>query len=87
MGNISFFTAGEDEVKAWTIQKNDNAHEAAGKIHSDIQRGFIKAEVVSYADFLEHGSVEKAKAAGKYRLEPKHYVVADGDIINFRFNV
>ena len=87
LGNISFFTAGEDEVKAWTIQKNDNAHEAAGKIHSDIQRGFIKAEVVSYADFLEHGSVEKAKSAGKYRLEPKHYVVVDGDIINFRFNV
>lgn len=87
LGNISFFTAGEDEVKAWTILKNDNAHEAAGKIHSDIQRGFIKAEVVSYADFSEHGSVEKAKAAGKYRLEPKHYTVADGDIINFRFNV
>lgn len=87
LGNISFFTAGEDEVKAWTIRRNDNAHEAAGKIHSDIQRGFIKAEVVSYADFLEHGSVEKAKAAGKYRLEPKNYIVADGDIINFRFNV
>ncbi|EKD68900.1 MAG: hypothetical protein ACD_47C00379G0003 [uncultured bacterium] len=87
LGNISFFTAGEDEVKAWTIQKNDSAHEAAGKIHSDIQRGFIKAEVVSYADFLGHGSVEKAKAAGKYRLEPKHYTVVDGDIINFRFNV
>ena len=87
LGNISFFTAGEDEVKAWTILKNDNAHEAAGKIHSDIQRGFIKAEVISYADFLEHGSVEKAKAAGKYRLEPKHYIVVDGDIINFRFNV
>lgn len=87
LGNISFFTAGEDEVKAWTILKNDNAHEAAGKIHSDIQRGFIKAEVVSYTDFLEHGSVEKAKSAGKYRLEPKHYTVVDGDIINFRFNV
>ncbi len=87
LGNISFFTAGEDEVKAWTIRKNDNAHEAAGKIHSDIQRGFIKAEVISYPDFLEYGSVEKAKTAGKYRLEPKNYTVADGDIINFRFNV
>lgn len=87
LGNISFFTVGEDEVKAWTIKKNDNAYEAAGKIHSDIQRGFIKAEVVSYNDFIEYKSIEKAKANGKLRLETKSYVVSDGDIINFRFNV
>ena len=87
LGKISFFTAGEDEVKAWTINKNDNAHEAAGKIHSDIQRGFIRAEVVAYKDFLEFGSAEAAKDKGKSRLEQKHYLVVDGDIINFKFNV
>lgn len=86
LGKHSFFTAGEDEVKAWTINKSDNAHEAAGKIHSDIQRGFIRAEVVSYADFLEAGTVEAAKDKGKFRLEQKSYIVVDGDIINFRFN-
>ncbi|MEZ7893243.1 MAG: redox-regulated ATPase YchF [Candidatus Wallbacteria bacterium] len=87
LGNISFFTAGEDEVKAWTIVKGNSAHDAAGKIHSDIQRGFIRAEVVSYQDFMAcKGTVEDAKAQGKMRLEQKPYVVHDGDIINFRFN-
>lgn len=87
LGLISFFTAGEDEVKAWTIRKNTNAKKAAGKIHSDIERGFIRAEVVKYEDLVEHGSMAKLKADGKYRLEGKDYIVEDGDIINFRFNV
>jgi ribosome-binding ATPase YchF (GTP1/OBG family) len=84
---ISFFTAGEDEVRAWTIRRGDLAPKAAGKIHSDIERGFIRAEVISYNDFKEFGSISKAKDAGKFRLEGKQYQVSDGDIINFRFNV
>lgn len=86
-GLISFLTAGEDEVKAWTIKKGTTAHKAAGKIHSDIERGFIRAEVVKYTDLKELGSVQKAKEKGLYRLEGKEYIVQDGDIINFRFNV
>jgi ribosome-binding ATPase YchF (GTP1/OBG family) len=84
---ISFLTAGEDEVRAWTIRKGLNARSAAGKIHSDIERGFIRAEVVSFADFKEAGSMAKAKELGKFRLEGKEYIVQDGDIVNFRFNV
>ncbi len=84
---ISFLTAGEDECRAWTIRRGTTARKAAGVIHSDIERGFIRAEVVSFADFQEFGSEDAAKAAGKYRLEGKDYIVADGDIINFRFNV
>ncbi|HEY3375274.1 MAG TPA: redox-regulated ATPase YchF [Candidatus Aquicultor sp.] len=84
---ISFFTAGEDECRAWTIKKDTLAPQAAGKIHSDIERGFIRAEVVAFADFAAYGSMIKAKEAGKVRLEGKQYVVQDGDIINFRFNV
>jgi ribosome-binding ATPase len=84
---VSFFTAGEDEVKAWTIRKGDLAPKAAGKIHSDIERGFIRAEVISFEDFKNVGSTAKAKDVGKYRLEGKQYGVLDGDIINFRFNV
>jgi GTP-binding protein YchF len=84
---ISFFTAGEDEVRAWTIKRGDLAPRAAGKIHSDIERGFIRAEVISYDDFKEFGSASKAKDAGRFRLEGKQYLVSDGDIINFRFNV
>lgn len=87
LGLISFFTAGEDEVKAWTIRKHTNAKKAAGKIHSDIERGFIRAEVVKYQDLVDQGSMAKLKADGKYRLEGKDYIVEDGDIINFRFNV
>ncbi len=86
-GLISFLTAGEDEVKAWTIKKGTTAHKAAGKIHTDIERGFIRAEVVKYMDLKELGSVQKAKEKGLYRLEGKEYIVQDGDIINFRFNV
>jgi len=86
-GLISFLTTGEDEVKAWTIKKGTTAHRAAGKIHSDIERGFIRAEVVKYDHFKELGSMPKIKEKGLYRLEGKDYVVRDGDIINFRFNV
>jgi GTP-binding protein YchF len=84
---ISFFTSGEDEVKAWTIQQGTVARKAAGKIHSDIERGFIRAEVVAYDDFIRYGSESKCREAGKLRLEGKDYVVVDGDIIHFRFNV
>ncbi|PKL42914.1 MAG: redox-regulated ATPase YchF [Candidatus Riflebacteria bacterium HGW-Riflebacteria-1] len=84
---ISFLTVGEDEVRAWPLQFGTNAHRAGGKIHSDIERGFIRAEVVAYKDFVDKGSMAAVKAAGLARLEGKEYVVADGDIINFRFNV
>ncbi|MGH7844274.1 MAG: redox-regulated ATPase YchF, partial [Candidatus Binatia bacterium] len=84
---ISFFTTGEDEVKAWTIRRGTPARKAAGKIHSDIERGFIRAEVVTYEDFITLGSEVKCKEAGKLRLEGKDYTVQDGDIIHYRFNV
>lgn len=87
LGLHSFFTAGEDEVRAWTIPIGTKAPEAAGAIHSDIQRGFIRAEVVSYADFEAAGDMKKAKALNKVRLEGKEYVVRDADIIEFRFSV
>jgi ribosome-binding ATPase len=84
---ISFFTTGEDEVRAWTIAQGTVARKAAGRIHSDIERGFIRAEVVAYDDFILHGSEPKCKEAGKLRLEGKDYLVKDGDIIHFRFAV
>lgn len=87
LGLISFFTVGEDEVRAWTIRKDTPAVRAAGKIHSDIERGFIKAEVISYDAFMRAGTMAKAKEQALLRLEGKDYVVQDGDIINFRFNV
>jgi len=87
LGFISFLTSGEDEVRAWTIKKGTDAQRAAGKIHSDIERGFIRAEVVAYNDFITHGSMVAAKEKGLVRLEGKTYEVKDGDIINFRFNV
>ncbi|MCX7991619.1 MAG: redox-regulated ATPase YchF [Proteobacteria bacterium] len=87
LGLISYFTVGEDEVRAWTIKKGANAKEAGGKIHSDIERGFIRAEVVSYEDFIKHGGLKKIKELGLLRLEGKDYIVNDGDIMNFRFNV
>ena len=80
-------TAGPDECRAWTIRRDTVARAAAGKIHSDIERGFIRAEVIAFADFDELESEAKCKDAGKLRLEGKDYVVRDGDIINFRFNV
>ena len=87
LGLSSFFTVGEDEVRAWTIPAGCPAVEAAGKVHSDIQRGFIRAEVVSYEDYTAAGSMKEAKARNRMRLEGKDYAVADGDIINFRFSV
>jgi len=87
LGLISFFTYVGDEVKAWTIPKGTNALKAAGKIHTDIERGFIKAEVVSFEDFMSTGSIHAAKEKGLLRLEGKTYEVKDGDIINFRFSV
>ena len=87
LGLISFLTVGEDEVRAWTIDKGASAKNAAGKIHSDIERGFIRAEVVKYDSIKQLGSMAKVKEQGLFRLEGKEYIVADGDIINFRFNV
>jgi ribosome-binding ATPase len=88
LGRISFFTVGEDEVKAWVIPVDTKAPKAAGAIHNDFERGFIKAEVMSYEDFTAHGgSAARVKSAGRLRLEGKEYIVQDGDIINFRFNV
>lgn len=84
---ISFLTTGEDEVRAWTITQGTSARKAAGKIHSDIERGFIRAEVIAYDDFVVLGSEAKCKEAGKFRLEGKDYVVQDGDIIHFRFAI
>ncbi len=84
---VSFFTVGEDEVRAWTITRGMNARRAAGKIHSDLERGFIRAEVMAYEAFVEHGSEHAVKEAGLFRVEGKDYVVADGDIMNIRFNV
>jgi len=87
LGLISFFTVGEDEVRAWTIHSETKAVDAAEVIHSDIKKGFIRAEVVSYEDLMEAGNHQEAKKKGKVRLEGKEYTVKDGDIINFRFNV
>jgi GTP-binding protein YchF len=84
---LCFMTAGEDECRAWTITAGDSAVDAAGKIHSDIARGFIRAETVAFDDYKDAGDMKGAKAVGKVRLEGKTYVVQDGDIINFRFNV
>ena len=87
LGLISFLTAGEDECRAWTIKVGTKAPQAAGKIHTDFERGFIRAEVVNYNDLLEKGSIAAAKEKGLVRLEGKEYVVQDGDVILFRFNV
>jgi GTP-binding protein YchF len=87
LGLISFLTAAPNEARAWQINKGTTALEAAGKVHSDIQRGFIRAETVSFSDLKELGSEKAAKAVGKVRLEGKDYIVQDGDVILFRFNV
>jgi len=83
----SYFTAGVKEVRGWTIKIGDSAYDAAGQIHTDFQKGFICAEVISYSDYIEHGSETKVKEAGKMRLEGKEYIVSDGDIMHFRFNI
>ncbi len=87
LGLMSFLTAGEPEVRAWTIKKGTKAPQAAGKIHSDIERGFIKAEIVSYDDLMKEGSMVAAKEKGLVRSEGKEYIMQDGDIVLFKFNV
>jgi GTP-binding protein YchF len=87
LGLISFLTAGEPEVRAWTIKKGTKAPQAAGKIHTDFERGFIRAEIVSFKDLVECGSIAAAKEKGLYRSEGKDYVMQDGDVVLFRFNV
>jgi hypothetical protein len=87
VGLISFFTVGEDEVRAWTIKKGTTMKKAAGKIHSDLERGFIRAEVVNYEDFIKLGSMKAVRDSGLLRLEGKDTIVQDGDILNIRFNV
>jgi hypothetical protein len=84
---ISFLTSGEDECRAWSIKRGTTAHRAAGAIHSDIERGFIRAEVIRFEDFYELKSEARCREHGKLRLEGKEYVVHDGDVIHFRFNV
>ena len=87
LGLMSYLTAGKQECRAWTIKKGTKAPQAAGKIHTDFERGFIKAEIVSYNDLIANGSYQKAKEAGLVRLEGKEYVMKDGDIVEFKFNV
>ncbi|HSM28824.1 MAG TPA: DUF933 domain-containing protein, partial [Thioalkalivibrio sp.] len=83
----TFFTAGPKEVRAWTVRKGSTAPQAAGVIHTDFEKGFIRAEVIAYEDFVAHGGEQGAKDAGKWRLEGKEYVMNEGDVVHFRFNV
>jgi hypothetical protein len=87
LGLESFFTAGDDECRAWTVQRGATAPEAAGEIHTDLQKGFIRAEVVAYEDLIAFGGMNEAKAHGRLRVEGKEYIVKDGDVLNIRFNV
>jgi ribosome-binding ATPase YchF (GTP1/OBG family) len=87
LGLQTYLTAGPKETRAWTIHKGDTAPQAAGVIHTDFQRGFIKAEVIGFDDLVAAGSVAAAKSAGKARIEGKEYVMKDGDVVEFRFNV
>ena len=87
MGLQTFLTAGEDECRAWTITYGTTAPKAAGKIHTDFERGFIRAEIVNYDDLVELGSVAAARDKGLVRLEGQDYIMRDGDVVNFRFNV
>ena len=87
MNLISFFTAGPKEVRAWTVKVGATAPQAAGVIHTDFEKGFIRAEVISYADFIEYKGESGAKEAGKWRLEGKDYIVQDGDVMLIRFAV
>jgi len=87
LGLMTFLTAGEKEVRAWTIARGTKAPQAAGKIHGDIERGFIRAEIVSYGDYVEYRTMEALRAAGLVRSEGKEYVMQEGDVVNFRFNV
>ena len=87
LGLCSYFTAGPDEVRAWTIHKGWKAPQAAGVIHTDFERGFIRAEVISYADYMSHESEAACRSDGVLRVEGKEYVVQDGDVMHFLFNV
>ena len=84
---VSFFTVGQDEVRAWTIRRGTTARQAAGRIHSDLERGFIRAEVTPYAVFTQYGSEQAVRTAGRLQVEGKDYVVSDGDILHIRFAV
>jgi ribosome-binding ATPase YchF (GTP1/OBG family) len=87
VGLISYFTAGTPEVRAWTITQGTRAPQAAGKIHTDFERGFIRAEVCAFDDFKKYGGINPAREQGRVRLEGKDYIVRDGDIMHFKFNV
>jgi ribosome-binding ATPase YchF (GTP1/OBG family) len=87
LGLQTYFTAGPKEVRAWTVPLGATAPQAAGVIHTDFERGFIRAEVATYDDFVAHGGEQGAKEAGKLRVEGRDYVVRDGDVVHFRFNV
>jgi len=87
LGLQTYFTVGPKEVRAWTIHVGDTAPQAAGVIHTDFERGFIRAQTIAYGDFVAHGGEQGAKDAGKMRAEGKEYVVKDGDVLNFLFNV
>ena len=87
LGLSTYFTVGKDEVRAWTYKQGMNAKKCAGIIHTDFEKGFIKAEVISYNDMIEYGNELKVREAGKARLEGKDYIMQDGDICHFRFNV
>jgi len=87
LGLLSYFTAGPKEIGAWTIKKGWTAKQAAGVIHSDFEKGFIRAEVISFKDFIECQGEAKAKEQGKWRIEGKEYIVQDGDLLHFRFSV
>ena len=87
LGLFSYLTAGKPEVRAWTIKEGTKAPQAAGKIHSDFEKGFIKAEVVSYDDLVKYGSINGVKESGKLRLEGKEYIMREGDVVHFKFNI
>ena len=87
LGLFSYLTAGKQEVRAWTIPVGTKAPQAAGKIHTDFEKGFIRAEIVGYDDLMQYGSVNAAREHGKVRVEGKDYVMQDGDVVHFRFNV
>jgi ribosome-binding ATPase YchF (GTP1/OBG family) len=87
LGLVSFFTTASDEVKAWTIHRNTTAQKAAGKIHTDMERGFIRAEVISHDDLIKCGSLAEARKRGLLHLEGKNYIVQDGDVVTILFNV
>jgi GTP-binding protein YchF len=87
LGLQSFFTVGEDEVRAWTVRRGASAPEAAGTIHTDLQKGFIRAEVITYEDLIAHGGMAEARAKGRLRVEGREYIVQDGEIVHIRFNV